>query len=245
MLKKFHKKYTPDQFDGKVPILIRVDNSRDTEMIPSDLSDFNVYGGIYRYLNLKYLPRISIKQLHVTPELDPDLSHAGVSLEGTLYNPEQLKGNVTLNLEVLSPDGERIYLKKTVHPLSDGNTATFQFSIEDVELWSPDEPMIYSCTVTCSLGNDMSVLTENFGLRHFEFVKKGTFKLNGERLLLQGTHRHEDHAGVAAAMTEEMIRREMHMMKNMGVNFIRLGHYQQSRIVLDLCDDVGFLVIVL
>ena len=50
--------------------------------------------------------------------------------------------------------------------------------------------------------------------------------LNGKRLLLRGTHRHEDHAGVAAAMTEEMIVEEMEMMKSMGVNFIRLGHYQ-------------------
>jgi len=66
--------------------------------------------------------------------------------------------------------------------------------------------------------------------------------LNGKRLLLRGTHRHEDHAGVAAAMTEDMIRTEMQMMKDMGVNFIRLGHYQQSRIVLDLCDSLGILV---
>lgn len=66
--------------------------------------------------------------------------------------------------------------------------------------------------------------------------------LNGKRLLLRGTHRHEDHAGVAAAMTEDQIREEMVLMKSMGVNFIRLGHYQQSRIVLDLCDSLGILV---
>jgi beta-galactosidase len=66
--------------------------------------------------------------------------------------------------------------------------------------------------------------------------------LNGKRLLLRGTHRHEDHAGVAAAMTEDMIRTEIQMMKDMGVNFIRLGHYQQSRIVLNLCDSLGIMV---
>jgi beta-galactosidase len=66
--------------------------------------------------------------------------------------------------------------------------------------------------------------------------------LNGKRLLLRGTHRHEDHAGVAQAMTEEMMRTEMVMMKEMGVNFIRLGHYQQSRNVLELCDSLGIVV---
>jgi hypothetical protein len=68
-------------------------------------------------------------------------------------------------------------------------------------------------------------------------VDHGPFKLNGERLLLKGTCRHEDHAGLGAAMTEDLIRKEMLMIKDMGANFVRLGHYQQSRIVLDLCDE--------
>jgi beta-galactosidase len=86
------------------------------------------------------------------------------------------------------------------------------------------------------------VSVEKIGFRNFEFVEKGPFMLNGKRLLLKGTHRHEDHANVGAAMTEKMIRKEMLMMKEMGVNFIRLAHYQQSRIVLNLCDSLGILV---
>jgi beta-galactosidase len=73
-------------------------------------------------------------------------------------------------------------------------------------------------------------------------VERGPFKINGKRLLLKGTHRHEDHAGVGAAMTEEMMRNEMMLMKEMGVNFIRLGHSQQSRIILNLCDSLGIFV---
>ncbi len=60
--------------------------------------------------------------------------------------------------------------------------------------------------------------------------------------MLRGTHRHEDHAGVAAAMTDDQILQEMTLMKEMGVNFIRLGHYQQSRKVLEACDSLGILV---
>ena len=43
-------------------------------------------------------------------------------------------------------------------------------------------------------------------------------------------------------MTEDQMRQEMQMMKEMGVNFIRLGHYQQSEIILNLCDSLGILV---
>ncbi|HEY0712245.1 MAG TPA: glycoside hydrolase family 2 TIM barrel-domain containing protein, partial [Polyangia bacterium] len=58
----------------------------------------------------------------------------------------------------------------------------------------------------------------------------------------RGTHRHEDHAGLGAAVTDEIVRAEMQLIKDMGANFIRLGHYQQSRLVLDLCDELGLLV---
>jgi beta-galactosidase len=61
-------------------------------------------------------------------------------------------------------------------------------------------------------------------------------------VLLRGTHRHADHAGVAAAMSDELVRQEMQMIREMGANFIRLAHYQQDRLVLDLCDELGLLV---
>ena len=57
------------RFNGEVPLSIRCDNPRDAEMIPSDLSDFNVYGGIYRYLNLVYLPEVSFSSLKIVPTL--------------------------------------------------------------------------------------------------------------------------------------------------------------------------------
>ena len=50
---------------------------------------------------------------------------------------------------------------------------------------------------------------EPFGVRHCEFIDHGPFKLNGKLLLLKGTQRHEDHAGLGAAMTEDLIRKEL------------------------------------
>src|SRR5262249_46290001 len=109
-------------------------------------------------------------------------------------------------------------------------------------LWSPANPSLYECIVTLTSASGESRVSERFGLRFFEFVKQGPFKLNGERLLIRGTQRHEDHAGLGSAMTENLIRSEMTLIKEMGANFIRLAHYQQSRIVLDLCDELGLMV---
>lgn len=238
----FHEKYPLEQFEGRIPILIRVDNSRDREMIPSDLSDFNLYGGIYRYLNLTYHPPVSISQVQLNSELNKSRTKAEVQVRATLYNPNQMEEEVVFQLEVRSPTGALVHSHDFAHSLMEGEVATHTFQIREAILWSTDTPELYTATLRCSLGEQVSELQEKFGLRQFEFVKKGPFKLNGERLLLRGTHRHEDHAGVGAAMTEEMISHEMHLMKEMGVNFIRLGHYQQSRIVLDLCDELGILV---
>jgi beta-galactosidase len=118
----------------------------------------------------------------------------------------------------------------------------FEPEIRNPLLWSPDSPALYTCEVKLTASGRRSIYVEKIGFRRFEFVKNGPFLLNGKRLLLKGTHRHEDHAGVAAAMTEDQIVREMQLIKAMGVNFIRLGHYQQSRIVLEQCDRLGILV---
>jgi beta-galactosidase len=61
------------QFKGKVPLEIRCDNTRDLESIPSQLSDFNIYGGLYRNVNLVYQPAISIDKLYANAQLDNGL----------------------------------------------------------------------------------------------------------------------------------------------------------------------------
>ena len=73
-------------------------------------------------------------------------------------------------------------------------------------------------------------------------MEHGPFKLNGKRVLLRGTQRHADFAGEAAAMSDDQVREEMRLIREMGANFIRLAHYQQDRLVLDLCDELGLMV---
>lgn len=226
------------QFNGKIPLSIRADNSRDLELIPSDLSDFNLYGGIYRYLNLVYTPSLSIDKLFAFAEVDPAGKQGKLSVKARFYNPANVK-DATVSIRLLDPSGK--LLQKTEKKFADlqGDAGLAELTVKSPQLWSPDKPVLYTVEATVS---GSATQSEKVGFRHYEFVKKGPFLLNGKRLLLQGTHRHEDHAGVAAAMTEDLMRQEMISMKEMGVNFIRLGHYQQSRIILNLCDSLGILV---
>ncbi|WP_187261633.1 glycoside hydrolase family 2 TIM barrel-domain containing protein [Pontibacter beigongshangensis] len=230
-----------EQFNGKVPISIRCDNSRDLEIIPSDLSDFNLYGGIYRYLNLVYVPSVSLDKVFAHATVDKTGKEGQLSVRTRFHNPDKAESaQVTIRLK--DPKGKVVDQVKTSAKAMEGDVTIWNTKLKKPKLWSPANPALYTVETSITTPSGTHTTTEKIGFRHFEFAEKGPFYLNGERLLLRGTHRHEDHAGVANAMTEEQMRHEMLMMKDVGVNFIRLGHYQQSRIILELCDSLGILV---
>ena len=171
-----------------------------------------------------------------------DLEEAEVSVTARLYAPVAPVGPVTLRVRLLGPDSQ-VLLDRTLSRVSwRGETELATCTITRPRCWSPALPQLYRCEVTLGTGVMSTFSSHLFGVRHTRFQEHGPFFLNGERLLLRGTQRHEDHAGYAAAMPDEVIRQEMQLVKDMGANFIRLAHYQQSRLVLELCDQLGLLV---
>ena len=229
------------QFKGKIPLSIRVDNSRDLEMIPSDLSDFNVYGGIYRHLNLKYVPQTALERVFVEASVGGDGKQGVVNVRGRLM-PFSAQTNFEVETQLYDPAGKIVQTQQPQVNKGALNLEFGQFLVKKPQLWSPDQPALYRLVTTIKSNGQVFKEESVFGFRHVALKEKGPFLLNGKRLLLRGTHRHEDHAGVAAAMTDDQILQEMTLMKDMGVNFIRLGHYQQSRKVLEACDSLGILV---
>lgn len=231
----------PSSLDGHVPIAVMCDNSRDLERIPSSLSDFNLYGGLYRKVHLVSVPAVSLDRVFVSTTVRAGEA-ARVEVRARLYNPAARDGNLTVAVRILDPaDHEVCSATKTVPPWTGAQTLA-QATIARPALWSPSNPALYRCEVTLTGPDGGMTVRERFGLRDTEWVPQGPFRLNGERLLIRGTQRHEDHAGLGAAMTDDLIRREMRMIKDLGANFIRLGHYQQSRLVLDQCDELGLMV---
>ncbi|RPH35494.1 glycoside hydrolase family 2 protein, partial [bacterium] len=110
-------------------------------------------------------------------------------------------------------------------------------------LWSPDDPALYTALIRLRQnGKIIDELSDRFGLRWFQFEDHGPFCLNGKRLLLRGTHRHEDYAGYGNAMPDSLHRKDIRMIKEMGANFIRLAHYPQDPEVYRACDELGLLV---
>jgi beta-galactosidase len=225
----------------KVQLSVRCDNSPDLERMPADLSDFTLYGGLYRPVHLVYVPAVSLETVHVHTRASADKPVA-VAVDARLYNPTGHGGEAKVTVVVSGPDGAEVFRKSMQKTLWKDSETLASFTIPRPLLWSPRTPQLYQCRVTVRVGDAESVSVERFGVRFYEFQEHGPFLLNGERLLIQGTHRHEDHAGYAAAMPASLIREEMIAIREMGANFIRLAHYQQRRLVLDLCDELGLMV---
>ena len=229
--------YLKKHYKGKIPVSVRTDNSRDVEMIPSDMSDFNLYGGLYRKVHLIYSPPVYIKGLKIVPQLDEKRKRGHldifVSFSGDVGEEDMLE------VEIFDSNGEQV-AKGSTKAVEADKPVTFE--IKRPVLWSPSSPVLYRCKATLRSSGNTAVASSKFGFRSFYFADKGPFYLNGKRLLIRGMSLHEDHAGVGAALTSKQMHDEMVMMKDMGANFVRLGHYQQSREILQLCDSLGILV---
>jgi beta-galactosidase len=226
--------------DG-VRIAVLCDNSPDLDRVPSDLSDFCLYGGLYRHVSLVYLPAIALDAVHILPTVGGDGS-AQVAVSARLYNPAGQTAPCTVAIEISDAAGRSVYKGTKTLPAWKGFAEIAQVRVATPALWSPETPQLYSCRANLSTAKGQMDVNERFGIRQIEFVEHGAFMLNGKRVLLRGTHRHADHAGEAAAMSDDQIREEMRLIREMGANFIRLGHYQQDRLVLELCDELGLMV---
>ena len=83
-----------------VPIAVLCDNSENLERPPSDLSDFSLYGGLYRHVHLAYVPAVSLEAMHIAPEFVPGSASANVKVTARLYNPANFAGDANVAVEI-------------------------------------------------------------------------------------------------------------------------------------------------
>lgn len=108
-----------------------------------------------------------------------------------------------------------------------------RLKVPGFKLWSPESPNLTTLEVEGR--------TVRFGIREI-CAKRGRLYLNGKPLYLKGVNRHESHPDQGAATTEDIMLRDLQLVKSLGCNFVRGAHYPQSQRFLDLCDELGILV---
>ena len=105
------------------------------------------------------------------------------------------------------------------------------------------DPYLYTAQAVLTVdGKEADSVETRFGVRDFATVPKNGFYLNGKRYPLHGVSRHQDRKGIGSALTKEMHLEDMDMICEMGVNTVRLAHYQHDQYFYDLCDERGMVV---
>ena len=133
-------------------------------------------------------------------------------------------------------DGDRC-LWRQAQRAADGETV-WSAELDGVTPWSLRDPKLYRLELT--LGDQRENL--RIGFRTLRFTTDDGFWLNDERIKLRGVCLHHDQGALGAAFHPDAARRQLRVMKAMGVNAIRTSHNPPARQFLDLCDEMGLLV---
>lgn len=113
-------------------------------------------------------------------------------------------------------------------------STNFDFCVERPHLWSPDDPHLYTLKIAGE--------TFRYGIRLIKWTVEDGFHLNGRRLQIQGVNLHADLGPLGMAFDADAARRQLTIMKDMGVNAIRTSHNPPAPQFLDLCDELGLVV---
>lgn len=243
-------------------LLIKVDNSKNDFVYPQK-ADFTFYGGIYRDVYLITAPKIHFELnnygssgFYVTPRIDPQTGKAMIELKASITDYEKVCTTTGIYNVRFSIDG----VGSVTTCIEDG-IAQGVIEIKNVHLWNGViDPYLYTARAqilfenTASTANierpslvaeGLDIIDEvktRFGCRSFDFDAEKGFRLNGDSYPLRGVSRHQDWKGVGNALTHKMQDKDIEIIMEMGVNTIRLAHYQHDQYFYDLCDEVGMVV---
>lgn len=219
-------------------IRLRVDNSRHLMRIPPPVHGWFNYGGIFRDVCLIGYNRVMLDNVRIQAE--PDQLRHGRAACATVKMQASFSG--------VRPPGSvlRAVLKRAGEsaPLASGETrgSNLVLRLKHPALWSPDSPSLYDAAI--ELADSSGVLDRRaavFGVRRVEFRRAGFF-LNGRKLFLRGINRHDDYPTTKRALDRDVLDMDFGLMRQAGVNALRLAHYPHDPRVLDECDRRGFLV---
>lgn len=199
--------------------------------------DFWRFSGIFREVVLYTKPQVHLEDLRVTAKPVHEYQ------DGQLFfDMKWNSGDAhTVHVELFDPEGKAVL--DEVQQV-EGQTSSFEAEIQDVRLWSAEEPHLYRAVITVrdAAGHLQEVIPQDIGFR--EFRMDGTImKLNGKRIVFKGVNRHEFDCYSGRAMDPSLIERDIITMKQHNINALRCSHYPNSSYLYALCDRYGLYVI--
>ena len=219
--------------EGENTVIVKVDNKRHANAVPTLIFDWWNYGGITRDVKLVKVPKVYLE----------DYSLQLVKSEGVKNKYRQICFSAKLSQaeighQVLIHIPE-LQLKQLLTTDAEGQvTAMLRVPAKKLQLWSPENPKLYR--VELSLDN--STIGDEIGFRTIETRDKQIL-LNGKPIFLKGISIHEEKPnGGGRANSAEDARTLLSWAKELGCNFVRLAHYPHNEYMVREAEKMGILV---
>lgn len=224
--------FTPFSFEvtGKLKstdnsLIVRVNNTRHAEDVPTLISDWWNYGGITRDVMLISTPEISVDDYSIRLAQG---KYDEIEVSATLNEPKAGM-LLTVNIPELGVEQQLT--------TDEFGIATTTVAVSP-QLWSPENPKLYETEI--SFGSE--VLTDKIGFRHIE-VKGKEVLLNGEPVFFRGVSIHEEAPFEAKRCTSrEECDTLLNWAKQLNCNFVRLAHYPHSEYMVRRAEELGLMV---
>ena len=198
--------------------------------------------GIYRDVRLTVVPAVHVAW-NGTFVRTPSNGEVAVTVE--VENGTQEPCEAEIAQRVLDANGRAVAGSSRTVSLSAGlNTVEDSVNLASYTCWDVTNPYLYTLETTVNIGGKAAdrYLTR-FGVRSCEWDKDRGFLLNGREMKLLGVCLHHDSGALGTAVHRRALQRQLQILKDMGVNAIRTSHNPPAPTLLELCDEMGFVVI--
>jgi len=237
----FEFEITEKLLEQKNLLIVRVDGELRQERVPPSGSpfvypssnfDFFPFCGIHRPVLLYMVPKNRIKDITVRTDITNDSGIVNVKINSTQQSQTGIRVKIEGFETIVESEGSVIYGELDI-----------SLSIKEPKLWSTQKPNLYDLTVELIKDNDViDSFTLKIGIRTIE-VTKNQLLLNGNPIQLYGFGRHEDFPIIGRGYNPAVIIKDYSLMKWIGANSFRTTHYPYSEQMMDLADQLGFLII--
>lgn len=211
--------------------------------------------GIYRDVYLTVADPLHVEKYGVvikTPDLEKEFPTGSVTvdIESTVQNESADEAQISVRNTVMNYYGVKacagatpcVSEKQTIES-GKSLTVSQKIRVKNPKLWSIDDPKLYKMkTEVLREGEVIDTYETTFGFKYFNFDSETGFSLNGEWMKIQGVCLHHDQGALGAVGNEAAFRRQLKIMREMGVNAIRTSHNAASPQFIKLCDEMGFMV---
>ena len=220
-----------------------------------ECQDFWRISGIERDVFLYAQPKAAVRDFRITSTLDDTYRNGIFKLSVDLRNRKTTDCRLTVAYDLLDKQGKSVANAEQTLQVQAGKnaTATFDKQLADVQTWTSEKPDLYKLLITLKQDGQVSeVIPYNVGFRRIE-IKETDQKaangknyvvllVNGQPIKLKGVNIHEHNPETGHYVNEELMRRDLELMKQANINTVRLCHYPQDRRFYELCDEYGFYV---